>query len=118
MRIIYDKYRNLSKQTRDSIVIAATLVGGISTMLSILGISLGTFGISNILFGFGTVVIIFILLFLFIYIIIGKIFKESLNIQVRKTSISIACGNIFSTSGIKVIGCDTHFSTLGPVHAI
>ncbi len=37
---IYRWYTDLPKQVRDSIIIPATLVGMISTILSILGISL------------------------------------------------------------------------------
>lgn len=41
MSKIYKWYTGLSKRARDSIIISATLVGTISTILSILGISLG-----------------------------------------------------------------------------
>lgn len=109
---IYNKYRSLSKRTRDSILIAGSLVGTIATILTILGISFITFGICNIWVGICTVIIIYSTLFIIIYIFIGAIFKNSLNIEIRKTNISIECGNIFSTPGMKVIGCDSHFSTV------
>ncbi len=54
---------------------------------------------------------LYLILCLIIYVIIGQIFKESVSIQIRKTSILINCGNIFSASGLRVIGCDTHFDT-------
>ena len=111
MKRIFDKYNNLPKQIRDSIIIAATIVGGLSTILSILGFSLGDMGVSNIWLRMGIVIILYLLLCLIIYVIIGQVFKESVSIQIRKTSVLINCGNIFSASGLRVIGCDTHFDT-------
>ena len=111
MKRIFDKYNNLPKQIRDSIIIAATIVGGLSTILSILGFSLGDMGVSNIWLRMGIVIILYLLLCLIIYVIIGQVFKKSVSIQIRKTSVLINCGNIFSASGLRVIGCDTHFDT-------
>ena len=34
-----------------------------------------------------------------------------MSIQIRNTSVLINCGDIFSASGLKVIGCDTHFDS-------
>ena len=41
MKKIYNWYTNLSQQIQDSIIISITMVGFISTILSIHGISLG-----------------------------------------------------------------------------
>lgn len=41
MNRIYNWYNGLSKQIRDSIIISTTIVGTLSTVLSIFGISLG-----------------------------------------------------------------------------
>lgn len=112
MSKIYKWYTGLSKRVRDSIIISATLVGAISTILSILGISLGDWKKSNLFIRIGVVIGIFFLLYIISYIIIGNIFSDSVKLTIRNTSVSIGCGDIFSTSGLKVIGCDTHFSTI------
>ena len=112
MSKIYKWYTGLSKRVRDSIIISATLVGAISTILSILGISLGDWKKSNLFIRICVVIGIFFLLYIISYIIIGNIFSDSVKLTIRNTSVSIGCGDIFSTSGLKVIGCDTHFSTI------
>lgn len=112
MSKIYKWYTRLSKRVRDSIIISATLVGAISTILSILGISLGDWKKSNLFIRIGVVIGIFFLFYIISYIIIGNIFSDSVKLTIRNTSVSIGCGDIFSTSGLKVIGCDTHFSTI------
>ena len=112
MSKIYKWYTRLSKRVRDSIIISATLVGAISTILSILGISLGDWKKSNLFIRIGVAIGIFFLFYIISYIIIGNIFSDSVKLTIRNTSVSIGCGDIFSTSGLKVIGCDTHFSTI------
>lgn len=111
MSKIYKWYTGLSKRVRDSVIISATLVGTISTILSILGISLGDWKDSSVFIRIGVVIGIFLLLYIISYIIIGKIFSDSVKLTIRNTSVSIGCGDIFNASGLRVIGCDTHFST-------
>lgn len=111
MKKIYSWYNNLSKQIRDSVIIATTLIGIISTFLSILGISLGDWEESSIWLRIGIVLGAFLLFFVITYAVIGKIFSSSVKLLIRKTSISIGCGDIFTSSGLRVIGCDTHFDT-------
>lgn len=112
MSKIYKWYTGLSKRVRDSVIISATLVGTIATILSILGISLGDWQDSNFFIRIGVVIGIFLLLYMISYIIIGNIFSESVKLTIRNTSVSIECGDIFNASGLRVIGCDTHFSTI------
>jgi hypothetical protein len=112
MSKIYKWYTGLSKRVRDSVIISATLVGTIATILSILGISLGDWQGSNFFIRIGVVIGIFLLLYMISYIIIGNIFSESVKLTIRNTSVSIECGDIFNASGLRVIGCDTHFSTI------
>lgn len=111
MSKIYKWYTSLSKRVRDSVIISATLVGAISTILSILGISLGDWKDSSVLIRIGVVIGAFLLLYLVSYIIIGKIFSDMVKLTIRNTSVSIGCGDIFNASGLRVIGCDTHFDT-------
>ncbi len=111
MRKIYNWYINLSQQTRDSITLSVTVVGLISTILSVLGISLGDWKNSNLWMRIGIVLIVFVAIDSFIYFVIGRIFRDSVNFIIRQTQVTISCGDIFEVSGWKIIGCDTHFDT-------
>jgi len=111
MSKMYKWYNRLSKQVHDSIAISVTVVGMISTILSILGISLGDIQGLNLCLRIGTVVMAFIIVYASAYIAIGKIFRESVNITIRQTSVSVSCGDIFEFPELRVIGCDTHFDT-------
>lgn len=111
MNRIYNWYNGLSKQVRDSIIISATLIGMISTILSILGISLGDWKGASIWLRIGVVVAAFLLLWIATYLIIGKIFKNMVSLTIRQTNVSVGCGDIFEADGLRVIGCDTHFDT-------
>ena len=79
---IYSWYNSLPKQVRDSIIISATLVGMISTVLSILGISLGDWKESNIWLRIGVVIAVFLLLCIVVYATIGRIFKNTVNLSI------------------------------------
>lgn len=111
MSKIYKWYNELSKQAHDSIAISVTVVGMLSTILSILGISLGDIQGLSLCMRISTVVIAFIVVYVLAYIAIGKIFREAVNITIRQTSVSVSCGNIFEAPELRVIGCDTHFDT-------
>lgn len=108
---IYSWYTGLPKRVRDSIIISATLVGMISTILSILGISLGDWKESSIWLRIGIVIAVFLMLCIVVYAIIGRVFKNTVNLTIRQTNVSVGCGNIFEADGLRVIGCDTHFDT-------
>ena len=68
MSKIYKWYTGLSKRVRDSVIISATLVGTISTILSILGISLGDWKDSSVFIRIGVVIGIFLLLYIISYL--------------------------------------------------
>lgn len=111
MNNLYNWYNDLSKQIKDSIIISATIIGIISTVLSILGISLGNLKGSSVWFRILLVIIFFLAICIFTYYIIGRIFKNSVRLTIRKTPIFIRCGDIFEAPEDRVIGCDTHFET-------
>lgn len=111
MKRIYNWYNSLLQQVRDSITVSTTIVGLISTILSILGISLGDWKSSNIWMRIGIVFIAFVLIYSFVYFTIGRIFRDSVSLTIRQTSVSISCGDIFEAPGWKIIGCDPHFDT-------
>lgn len=108
---IYKWYNKLPKQVHDSIAISVTIVGMISTILSILGISLGEIQELGLCLRIGVVIIAFVVVYVVAYTAIGKIFAESVNITVRQTPVSVSCGDIFEAPELRVIGCDTHFDT-------
>lgn len=111
MKKIYNCYTSLSRQIRDSITASVTVVGLISTILSVLGISLGNWENSNVWMRIGVVFVVFVAICSLVYFAIGRIFRDSVRFTIRQTSISISCGDIFDASGWKIIGCDTHFDT-------
>ena len=111
MKKIYNWYNGLLQQVRDSITVTVAIVGLISTILSILGISLGDWKCSNIWMRIGIVFVVFVVIYSFVYFAIGRIFRDSVNLTIRHTLVSISCGDIFEASGWKIIGCDTHFDT-------
>ncbi|MGN0621412.1 MAG: macro domain-containing protein [Porcipelethomonas sp.] len=112
MNRIYKWYNSLSKQIRDSIIISVTILGMISTILSILGISLGDCKGSSLLLRTGIVIVAFLIICAITYITLGRIFNNSVKLTIRQTSVSVDCGNIFEAQGLRVIGCDTHFNTI------
>ncbi len=108
---IYRWFMRLSKRIRDSIKISFATVGMISTIFTIIGVSLDSCKISYIGMRLWIVFVVAIIIFFVAYYIIGTIFKDSVNLVIRKTPISITCGDIFDEDGLKVISCDTHFDT-------
>ena len=111
MNRIYKWYQSLSKQVRDSIILSVTIVGMISTILSILGISLGDWIESSLWLRIIIIVCIFLVIYVITYVAIGKIFRNLVELTIRQTSVSVSCGDIFEASELRVIGCDTHFDT-------
>ncbi|MBQ3432270.1 MAG: hypothetical protein IJG23_05740 [Clostridia bacterium] len=111
MNKIFRWYYRFSNRAKKSLMISATSVGMLSTILSILGISLEDFKIAKIWIRVIIVISLFVLLFCVVYTAIGIIYKKSINTKIRNTPISICCGDIFKISGLRVIGCDTHFDT-------
>lgn len=111
MNRIYRWYSNLSKRFRDSVTISLTIVGLISTACTILGISMSEWKNSSLWIRFGVVFAAFVIICFLAYLVIGKIFENSVSLTVCQTPITISCGDIFESSGWRVIGCDTHFDT-------
>jgi len=108
MKKLYAVYSKLSKQFRDSLYMSITAVGVISTVMSILGVSLDEWT-NSVWRSIGCVLAGAIIIFVLTYILIGRIFKDEVRLTIRRTPVSISVGDIFETSGWKVIGCDNHF---------
>ena len=110
MKTICNFFNRLSNRIKVSATVSAWLIGSISTVMSILGVSLNDWT-CNVWNSIWIIVLLFFLLFILSYFIIGKIYKESITMVIRQTPVSIECGDIFGMDGLKVIGCDTHFDT-------
>lgn len=104
-------YVRLSNQLKDSVNISFIITGVTSSLFTILGISLAILEKLTFWQRFGLVISAFVIICAAIYLVLGVVFKSSITISIRGMSISICRGNIFECSGLKIIGCDTHFYT-------
>lgn len=102
-------YRKLSKRVQDSILFSITIVGFVSTMCTVIGISLHDIECINTVMRLLILVALMVVLATIYYIVIGIRYKESVTLTVAKTPVEICCGNIFDMPDMKVIGFDTHF---------
>lgn len=107
---VLQRFFSLSNRTRDSFYILMTLIGILSTLCTILGVSLSDCA-DNIWLRLGAVITVLVLLYFVIYLLLGKIFKKSVQLSVNGTTVVIFYGDIFKVDGLKVIGCDSHFDT-------
>ena len=110
MKSLWNWYNSLSYRCRTSISCALSFVGFIATIMTILGVSINN-AVNNMLLSFLIIAGCILVISMLIYLAIGLIYKDSVTLMIKKTPISIVCGNIFETSGWKVIGCDTYFDT-------
>ena len=95
---------HLSKRIRDSILISSSFIGFISIVCTILGVSLNDLGDISICMRVAILVVVFLLVCIGIYDFLGK---DSIELNIRQTEVTIAQGDIFSAPGLRVIGCDT-----------
>lgn len=111
MRKLFVCHKKLSKRIRDSLILSLTVVGAISTVLSIWGVSLADWKNSTIFMRIGAVFLAVVFIFVVIYIVLDKIFKNQIEIKIQKTQVLIKRGDVFNENGWKVISCDSHFDT-------
>lgn len=110
MKKLWKWYNGLPNRIRTSIKFAAVIIGFISTFMSVVGVSLNDW-INKWWLSLIVILLVSFGMFLLSYWIIGCIFKDTVSMTVRQTHVSISCGDIFDTEGLRVIGCDTHFDT-------
>lgn len=110
MKWVWKWYNSLSNRIKTSVAWSGAIVGLVSTIMSVVGVSLHDW-IPNIWIGLFIIVVTFVLIYVTVYLIIGHIFKDSVSMTIRQTPVSISCGDIFNADGWRVIGCDTHFDT-------
>ena len=103
-------YNRLSNQVRTSFAIAGASIGFVATIMTITGTSINA-GVQNVWLSLLIVLVLLFLIALVTYSIISHIYKNSVKIEIRSMSVEISTGDIFTTPGFKVIGCDTHFDT-------
>lgn len=108
MERIWKWYNRLTNRTKTSIALSTAIIGLISTVMSVVGISLHDCT-QNVWRSLLIILIVFIGIGVAVYLIIGQIYKDSVSMIIRQTPVSISCGNIFETEGWRVIGCDTRF---------
>lgn len=111
MKKIYIWFNSLSKRLRDSISTSILVVGFVSTVFTILGFSLADIKCLKLWGRILVVIAVFFIVIIVVYKVIGRVFKERVNLIVNQTPVDITCGDIFETEGWKVIGCDTSFRT-------
>ena len=88
MMWIWKWYNSLSSRIKTSVTVSAAVVGLISTVMSIAGVSLHDWT-QNIWISLLIIVGAFVLLTIAVYQIIGQIFKDSVSLAIRQTSVSI-----------------------------
>lgn len=120
MRKILDALRNIinTKRWRDSCVLAFEIIGGLATLLTILGISINTVWaldeknwIGGILLRICILMLLFVGTSAMIYKSKGKKYSKEIPIEVGQNKVLIKYGNIFNQTAWRVIGVDTRFDT-------
>lgn len=110
MKCLIHWFNNLSNRARTSFTLSFSFIGLLSTVLSIVGFSLNDIT-QRIWLSIIIVITGFFLVSLLVFFLIGQFYKDSVSCTVRQTSVTIETGDIFKTTGWKVIGCDSHFDT-------
>lgn len=111
MRRLIHWYMGLSHKKWDSVMITVGVWGTISTVLSILGLSLGDIKYLNIWGRIGVLGILGLGIYIGIYYSLGKCYDKSIETTIHDIPVNILYGDIFSIEGWKVIACDSHFDT-------
>lgn len=103
-------FNKLSNRVRTSLSVSFSLIGLVSTVLSIIGVSFNDF--TNKVW-LSLIVLIggYSLMFILSLIVIGQIYKKSVSFRIKNNLVRIEGGDIFKSEGWKVIGCDNHFDT-------
>lgn len=109
---LYSWYKNHTNRWRDSLKYACGIVGGLSTLLSVFGLTVRDIPEINLWWSIIIVIVAFAVIWFLAYIILGRIFKDAIRLTIRNTPVQISYGNIFAASDSwKVIACDSHFDT-------
>lgn len=89
-----------------------SIISAISAIVSVIGFSLTDIGwMKNWLWALLIVFGVWFLLFWVLFLGIGYRYKKEVSLKINGTKIVIYYGDIFESSGMRVIACDTHFDT-------
>lgn len=110
MKRIFSLWYKLSKRLKKGLTYSYIIIGGLSTLLSLLGVTLNDFN-NNIILNIFIIISSWIVLGLVIYFIIGRVYKDKASLKINNNRVDILRGDIFKIDGMKVIGCDNHFDT-------
>lgn len=109
----------MSKRLKDSLTLAFAIVGGIATVLTILGVSVSTIlplskahWLCRIGVYLGLVILIYVLGVVVIWTVIGRKYQNSITLRIGRNTVTVKLGDIFQTPGWRVIPMDTTFSTV------
>lgn len=103
---------SLSPLTRDSFYRSWNILGGISIIFTVLGISTRDFiprSVSQVCLGLFALTVIFCAVFVIVRWRLSRL--KELTLTINGSKVNIYFGDIFKAEGCKVIGCDTKFST-------
>ncbi len=110
MKQIWKWCISLPSRIKTSVAFSVATIGLISTIMSVAGVSLHDWT-QNARISLLLIVGIFVLIGIAVYLIIGRVFKDSVSMVIRQMLVSISCGDIFNVDEWRLIGCDTHFDT-------
>lgn len=108
---IYDWICKNNKQIKDSFIFAMTIIGVVSTICGVIGVSLGDICDANIWQRILILLAILIVLVVLKYDYIKYKYNNIIKLNISYTNIEISYNDIFKMPGMRVIGCDTHFDT-------
>lgn len=91
MKKIYRWFRRLPKRYKDSFYFSIGVVGFLSTIFTVLGVSLKDFKV-NIWARISIVLIITVVLAIVYYIVIGKLYRDSVMLTISQTPVEYLVG--------------------------
>lgn len=108
----------MKSQLKDSIKLGFVIASGAGTIFTILGFSMKDVLPLNNMAWYKAVIIrlaLFAVVFwgvaISIYIIIGCIYKNTVDLIIRKNNVTIKIGDLFNENAWRIIPVDTHFET-------
>ncbi len=104
-------YSSLSRRFKDSLLLSFSLLGVLSAIFTIAGFSLDSLLKLSVAMRLFIVILLIFAVVSCLYCFLGVTFKQFISITINQTIVYIKYGDLFKESGLKVIGCDTHFST-------
>lgn len=107
---IYNSIQSLPKIYLVSSLWSFGIVGFLSTIFSMLGISLKDINNSSFVLNLCNLFFFYILFFLVSFAFLRTVYKDSISLKIAMTNVLVQHGDIFESKGFKVIGCDNHFN--------